>query len=44
MSELKPTIYTFLIVGLMAVLFIVLAKYIVNQYNIAFLADFVNAI
>lgn len=44
MADVKVSILSWMIVGLMAASFIVLAKYLVARYNIAFFSEFVNAI
>ncbi len=44
MSDVKVSVLSFVIVGLMAVSFIVLSKYLVNKYQITFFQDFINAV
>lgn len=44
LSTINPTVLNFLMVGLMAVVFITVAKYVVNQYNIPLVKDTVNAL
>lgn len=46
-SDLKPSLYSWFMTGIMAVTFIVLAKYLANQYDNAFtrnIREFMNAV
>lgn len=47
LSDVRPSVISFLVVGVMAITFIVLAKYVVNTYdNVVtdFFRDTVNAV
>ncbi len=43
MAEIKPSVYNWVAVGLMALTFIVLAKWVLAKYPVAGLSDIVNA-
>lgn len=43
-ADVKPSLFSWLIVGLMAVTFIVTAKYLVNRYPVGGLTDLINAV
>lgn len=43
-AEVKPSLLNWAIVGLMAVLFIVFAKYILNRYPVTGLTELINAV
>lgn len=44
MADVKPTVLSFLEVGIMAVLFIVLFKAVANRFRIPGLTDLANAV
>jgi hypothetical protein len=44
MADLKPSLFSWLVVGLMAVTFIVAAKYIFNRWKVPGVTDVVNAV
>lgn len=44
LSTINPTVLNFLMVGIMAVVFITVAKYAVNQYNLPYVKDTINAL
>jgi len=43
-ADVKPSVHSWVIVGVMAVTFIVLMKWFVNTYPIPGLTDFFNAV
>lgn len=43
-ADVRPDLKNFLAVGVMAVVFIVLMKYIFNRYPVAGLTELVNAV
>jgi len=42
--DFKPSVINWLIVGIMAVTFIVLAKFVVNKWTVPGLTDVINAV
>jgi hypothetical protein len=47
MNDIRPSLFSWVMVGLMAITFIFFAKYLVNQYNLfplTFVKDVVNAV
>lgn len=43
-SDVKPSVLSWVIVGLMAITFIVAAKYAVNRFPVPGVTDLVNAV
>lgn len=43
-AEVKPSILNWAIVGLMAVLFIAFAKFVLNKYPVSGLTDLINSV
>lgn len=43
-ADVKPSLVSWFIVGLMAITFIAFAKFIVNKYPIAGVTDVINAV
>jgi hypothetical protein len=44
LADVKPSVQSFVVVGLMAILFIALAKVVVNRWKIPGLTDLVNTV
>jgi hypothetical protein len=44
MADVKPSVISWLIVGIMAVTFIVFMKFILNRYPVSGLTEFFNAV
>lgn len=44
LADVKPSVQSFIVVGLMAVLFIALMKVVVNRWKIPGLTDLVNTV
>lgn len=44
LADVKPSVVSWLIVGIMAVTFIVLAKYLVNHYPVTGLTEIINSV
>lgn len=44
LADVKPSAVSWLIVGIMAVTFIVFSKWLLNRYPVQGLTDFVNAV
>ncbi len=44
MADVKPSLMSFVMVGTMAVLFILLGKWATNYWNVPVLRDFFNAV
>lgn len=43
-ADVRPSVASFIVVGLEAVLFIVLLKVVLNRWQVPGLTDFVNAV
>jgi len=43
-ADVKPTVYSFLVVTIMAIVGIVAAKYLFNRWRVPGLTDLVNAV
>lgn len=44
MADVRPSVMSWIVVGIMAVTFIVVAKYLLNRYPISGITEFVNAV
>lgn len=43
-GSINPSVFNWVVVGLLAITFIVFSKWIVNRYNVVFLKDLINAV
>ncbi len=44
MADIKPSVVSFVIVGVMATLFILLGKYVTTRWNVPVLREWFNAV